>query len=43
VLDERLNEALLVLQLHAVKHAPVGVDADEEFAFGFEIGKIHAT
>ena len=30
------DEALLVLQLHRVEDAAVGVDADEEFVFGRE-------
>ncbi len=32
VLDERRAEALLVLQLHRVKHTTVAVNADEELA-----------
>ena len=37
--DEHRREALLVLDLHAVENAAVGVDADEEFLRGFEIAQ----
>jgi hypothetical protein len=39
VFDEHRRETFLVLDLHAVKDAAVGINADEKFAGRFEVAK----
>jgi hypothetical protein len=42
VLDERGNEAFLMLQFHRVEHAPIRIDANQEVALGLIVGKVHS-
>ena len=37
MMHERRNEALLVLQLHRIERAAVGINADEETVLGTQV------